>query len=200
MFRIGLAAKFLGVGTKTIRRWEISGKIKSFRTLGGHRRFSLPELQRVKLGKKRILRKKIRAALYVRVSTYDQKKHGDLDRQIELGKRYCLDKKLDQQFIFSDVASGLNGKRRGLWKLLDTIEKGKIDCVLLSYRDRLTRFGYEYLKHYAKSYSCKIIEIQEKEKKSIQSELIDDLISIVTSFSGKIHGMCSWKNKKKIAA
>lgn len=98
---------------------------------------------------------------------------------------------------FSDVGSGLNDKRKGLLKLMDLAKKGEITDVAIRYRDRLTRFGYGYLEEYFKSHNITIHVLDEKENtKSIQEELADDLIGIITSFSGKLYGLRSKKHKE----
>lgn len=97
----------------------------------------------------------------------------------------------------SDVGSGLNDKRKGLLKLMDLAKKGEITDVAIRYRDRLTRFGYGYLEEYFKSHNITIHVLDEKENtKSIQEELADDLIGIITSFSGKLYGLRSKKHKE----
>ena len=78
--------------------------------------------------------------------------------------------------------------------------KGKISKVVISYTDRLTRFGFEYLEYSFNSYVVEILVMNKREEVSVQQEMIDDLIALVTSFSGKMHGMRSWKNKKKLDA
>jgi putative resolvase len=106
--------------------------------------------------------------------------------------------KTNQIYELSDVASGLNTKRIGLLKLFTLVQKGKISHVFITYPDRLTRFGFEYLKWYFGSYGVTIHCLEENEQKSVQDEMVDDLIAIITSFSGKIHGMRSGKKKKEI--
>jgi excisionase family DNA binding protein len=106
--------------------------------------------------------------------------------------------KTNQIYELSDVASGLNTKRIGLLKLFTLVQKGKISHVFITYPDRLTRFGFEYLKWYFGSYGVTIHCLEENEQKSVQDEMVDDLIAIITSFSGKIHGMRSGKKKKEM--
>lgn len=69
--------------------------------------------------------------------------------------------------------------------------------MIITYKDRLTRFAFDYLKSYFESYAVKISCIEARESISMQKEMIDDLIAIITSFSGKIHGMRGRKNKLK---
>ncbi|MBW1727578.1 MAG: recombinase family protein [Deltaproteobacteria bacterium] len=122
--RIGRAAEELGVCPKTLRRWERAGKIRCVRTVGGHRRFSVLEVSRVRAGRKQV--QSIRAALYCRVSSHQQKKQGDLDRQVEAVVEHCKKKGYDIVGKHRDVGGGLNAKRRGLRRLCERIEKGEI--------------------------------------------------------------------------
>ena len=75
--------------------------------------------------------------------------------------------------------------------------KGKVSEVIITYKDRLTRFGFEYLEDYFGQFGVKIISLNKKTEQSVQQEMIDDLIAIVTSFSGRIHGQRAHKNRKK---
>lgn len=198
-FNISQTAFLLGVCTTTIRRWDKAGKIKCIRTVGGHRRIHKDEIKRIIAGKKRSYirsKRKRKVVIYTRVSSHDQKKHGDLDRQKGALRKYCENYNLDVGYDLSDVASGLNAKRRGIAKLCKLIAKGKISHVVITYKDRLTRFGFDYLKNYFDSYGTKIITIKTREIPSVQQEMVDDMIAIITSFSGKIHGMRGGKKKK----
>lgn len=80
-----------------------------------------------------------------------------------------------------DVVSGLNEKRRGLKKLFDYVVNGKVNIVVVSYKDRLTRFGFKYLEEFFRSHGVRIEVIFGKEPKNLQQELVEDLIAIVTS-------------------
>ncbi|MHA2331340.1 MAG: IS607 family transposase, partial [Candidatus Hodarchaeales archaeon] len=81
--RISEAARYLSVCTKTIRRWDAAGKLSCFRTPGGHRRIAIMEIQRL-LGKNMPESLVKKTAIYSRVSSHEQKKKGDLARQIEI--------------------------------------------------------------------------------------------------------------------
>ena len=103
-----------------------------------------------------------------------------------------------EPWIFTDVASGLNTKHRGLKKLCQAIEERRIDRVIVTYPDRLTRFGFKYLEQYFQSHETEISVINDTVVQSMEEELVKDLIVIVTSFSGRIHGLRSHRNKKSI--
>ena len=153
MYSIGIAATLLGVCVKTLRRWEIRKKITCFRTLGGHRRFSLQEIMRL-LHKHREKEKiplplsEQKCVIYARVSSHKQCKRGDLDRQINVLKRYAHQNHLKLVKTYKDVGSGLNTNRKGLWNLIRDAKNHHFSIVLLNFKDRLTRFGYRSLKFY----------------------------------------------------
>ena len=197
-YQIGAAARQLGVCTKTIRRWDAAGKIQCHRTFGGHRRISCREIERVLT---RHVAPFTRAglsqnAIYCRVSSHDQKKNGDLARQIAAAEDFCHQNHLKPHHIFHDVSSGLNTRRGGLEKLCRLIEQKQISKVIITYPDRLTRFGFAYLARYFQSHGTDITAIHQQPTRSMQEELVQDLIAIVTSFSGRVHGMRSHRKTK----
>ena len=196
ILRISEAANLLGVSTKTIRRWDSAGKVHCFRTLGNHRRFTLVEIIRIKTGQEKV-EKEEKTAIYARVSSHDQKKKGDLQRQIHVVQEHYSSQGIEKPQIFHDVGSGLNTKRRGFLRLCQGIEKGEINRVILTYPDRLTRFGFKYLERYFSSHGTIIQVLHQQSKQSIEEELVQDLISIVTSFSGRVHGLRSAKARKR---
>ncbi len=190
LYRTGKVAEILGVNRVTIIRWIRQGKIKAVR-IG--KEFRIPEDE-----VKRLLKGKIAnmAVIYARVSSSDQK--SDLERQVEYLKEYCSAKGYNVVEILTDIASGLNEKRRGLRKLFGYVVNGKIDVVVISYKDRLTRFGFKYLEEFFSSHGVRIEAVFGEEPKDLQQELIEDLIAIVTSFAGRLYGMRSHKKKKVV--
>jgi putative resolvase len=131
------------------------------------------------------------------VSSHDQKKNGDLARQIAAAEEFCQKHQLKPNHIFYDVSSGLNTRRGGLKKLCRLIEQQKVNKVVITYPDRLTRFGFDYLKHYFQSHGTEITVMHQKPTCSMQEELVQDLIAIVTSFSGRVHGMRSHRKARQ---
>ena len=98
--------------------------------------------------------------------------------------------------MFSDIASGMNEKRNGLNALIDNVISGTVNKVVISNRDRLTRFGYGYLKSLFDKYNCEIIEVNLTDDKTFEQELTDDLITIIHHFSMKFYGKRKNKLKK----
>ena len=187
------AKELLGVSTKTIQNWDKAGTINVVRTPGGRRRIPLSEVERIR-GESFLSQKK-KLVIYARVSSNEQKQKGDLERQINFVK-----KNLGEDFLvvdtLSDVGSGLNDKRKGLHKLMKLAKEKEMTDVAIRYKDRLTRFGYGYLEEYFNSHGVTIHVLDKEETKSVQEELADDLISIITSFSGKLYGLRSKKHKE----
>ena len=135
-------------------------------------------------------------AIYARVSTTKQKK--DLENQIMYLKKFVVanGNVIDNDLVFSDIASGMNEKRNGLNALIDNVISGTVNKVVISNRDRLTRFGYGYLKSLFDRYNCEIIEVNLTEDKTFEQELTDDLIAIIHRFSMKFYGKRKNKLKK----
>jgi putative resolvase len=194
MYSIGIAASILGVCIKTLRRWHRANKIYCVRTLGGHRRFSHMELLRLLEGRcnkgshcENTGGMSHKCAIYGRVSSHKQYKRGDLERQVQYLKDYAHCNHLEIYKVYKDIASGLNTKRKGLLRLLRDAKKQKFSLIIVTYKDRLTRFGYSYLEQYVSEFDVKITNLKRLEERSPESEMIEDLVAIIHSFSGKLY-------------
>ena len=189
LYTLKEASKLLGVHVKTIQKWDREGKIRCVRTVGGRRRVPESEIKRI-LG----IREERKIVGYARVSSHTQK--DDLERQIELIKAYAKEKGWEIE-ILKDVGSGLKEDRRNFRKLLKMVMNKEVSKVIVAYPDRLTRFGFKILEEFFRSYGTEIIVIN-KRAKTPQEELIDDLITIISHFAGKLYGMRSHKYKKVV--
>lgn len=198
-YKSGEVAKMLGVVPKTILNYKDAGLI-IMRLDEDTNRWYLSKAELIKLLRKKDLLYEEEVlklpVIYARVSSNDQKVKGDLDRQIEKLENYCKKCGDFSYTIYSDVGSGLNAKRSGLNKLIDHVMMNSVSIVYVTYRDRLTRFGFEYLAKFFKYFGTEIVVIDDIDDKSVQEELVDDMISLVASFSGRLHGMRSSKKKK----
>ena len=139
-----------------------------------------------------------KVVIYARVSSRDQK--GDLERQVEYLKNYCSAKGYQVAKIITDISSGLNENRKGLKQLFKLVESGEVTKVVITNKDRLTRFGFKYLEQYFNSHGVEIEVILDDEEKIPEKELVEDLLAIVTSFAGKLYGMRSHKKKRLVEA
>jgi len=179
----------LGVTVRTIQRWDKEGKIRCVRTIGGKRRVPESEIKRI-LG----IHEERRIVGYVRVSSHTQK--DDLERQIKLIENYAKERGWEVE-ILKDIGSGLKEDRRNFKKLLKMVINREVSKVVIEYPDRLTRFGFKILEEFFKSYGTEVVVIN-REEKSPQEELIEDLITIISHFAGKLYGMRSHKYKKVV--
>jgi len=102
-------------------------------------------------------------------------------------------KEYDQ--VITDVGSGLNMKRKGFLKLLRMILNNEVSKVVIAYPDRLVRFGFEIVEEVCKAHDCELA-VLNREDETPEQELIEDLISILVSFSEKLQGMRSHKYEK----
>ncbi len=195
-----MAAKVIGVCIKALRRWDKQKKINCFRTIGNHRRFAVQEIHRIlkKMSGERVFKESQnnKCALYGRVSSHKQKKRGDLDTQIKALECYCKENNFTVSTIYKDLGSGLNTNRKALWRLIRDAKKGMFSYVIVNFKDRLTRFGFRYLEEYLGEFNVNIIAVNKLENKALETELVEDLVSIIQSFSGRLYGMRSHKNKK----
>jgi len=185
----------VGISYNTLKQWVREGRVKVYRTATGRWRIPYSEIERI-LGLRQGRAEEIRATIYARVSSSDQK--SDLDRQIQYLTQYCASKGYRVVDVLSDVASGLKTDRRGLLKLFNQVVNRQVDVVVVTYRDRLTRFGFEYLEYFFKQYGVSIEVVFGEEPRDTYQELVEDLIEIVTSFAGKLYGLRSCKKKKLV--
>jgi len=128
-----------------------------------------------------IVRKR-KIILYSRVSSSTQK--DDLANQV----KYLKENVKDYDQVITDVGSGLNMRRKGFLKLLRIILNNEVSKVVIAYPDRLVRFGFEILEEVCKAHNCELV-VLNKEDKTPEQELIEDLVSILASLSGKLYGM-----------
>lgn len=119
--------------------------------------------------------------IYARVSSHQQK--DDLGRQIERLQNYAINNGLQIKHVYKEIASGMNDNRPQLNKLIDT-ESNIV--LIIEHKDRLTRFGYNYLFNYFSSKNIKIDIVNYAD--NTQTDLIEDLVSVITSFCARLYG------------
>ena len=193
-YSIGEFANKIGKTVQTLRNWDKNGTLKpSHITSGGTRYYSQEQLNHfLGLKSKTKIDKKIIG--YCRVNSHKQK--DDLERQIENVRTYMYAK--GYQFeIISDIGSGINYNKKGLNKLIDMITNSEVDKIVVLYKDRLIRFGYELIENLCEKYGT-TIEIIDNTEKPEEQELVEDLIQIVTIFSCRLQGKRANKAKKMI--
>ena len=180
--------KILGVTAQTLRNWDKEGKLKpSYTKSNGYRYYSEDVI--LSYTQERKTKKDVNVVLYARVSS--KKQQDDLERQISNLKEYAKDK-YEKYDVISDIGSGINYEKPGLKRLIELINKKQVDIIVVLYKDRLLRYGFELVEYFGKLNNVKI-EVIDKIDKNQDQELVEDLVQIITVFSCKLQG----KRKKK---
>lgn len=190
----GRAAQFLGVSTRTLRRYTETGLLPDVRSPGGRRIFRTRDLEAV--AARRCNGSHRGVVIYARVSSRRQQTEGDLDRQMtrlrEASEGYG-----PVVGVFSDVASGLSDNRTGLRKALDACREPEVTTLLITHPDRLARFGTGVIEHLLAGWGVKVVAVgEDTESLSAESELVRDMLAVVTSFSGRLYGQRSAQARK----
>ena len=183
--------QILGVTAQTLRNWDKEGKLKpSYVKSNGYRYYSEESI--LSYTQERKTKKNLNVVGYARVSS--KKQTDDLERQVNNLKEY-LSNKYDNFDIITDIGSGINYNKPGLLKLIEKINRKEVDLIVVLYKDRLLRFGFELVEHFANLNNVKI-EVLDKLDKTQDEELVEDLVQIITVFSCKIQGKRKSKTKQ----
>ncbi len=192
-YTINKFSKLVGKTPQTLRNWDKSGVLKPHHTTtNGYRYYSEEQIKQVlhiKIDNPKIV------IGYCRVSSSKQK--DDLERQIDNVKSYLIAQGKPFEII-SDIGSGINYNKKGLQDLIQRIDSGCVEKVVVLYKDRLIRFGFELIEHIAKLNQC-TIEIIDNTKKTEEQELVEDMIQIITVFACRLQGKRANKAKKFIS-
>ena len=194
---IAKAAEFLGVGISTLRAWDDSGVLKAERTKGGHRRYRIEDIERLQGVVLEDNPPNDCVAVYARVSSHDQKQKGDLERQKLRLLEYCAGKQYRVGYIFEETLSGMNDNRPKLHKLIDLAVEQKINRLVVEHKDRLARFNFGIFVKLFESHGVAVEWCEEVLPKSYEAELVEDMLSLLSSFSAKIYGKRSSERRKK---
>jgi len=195
LLTIGQVSEILGVSDETLRNWDRDGSLPSVKTKGGHRRWRKSDVDKF-IGTPKEDASVKPVSIYGRVSSHEQKQKGDLDRQLQRLSEYSAKKKYHVDYILKDVGSGLSDSRKGLLKLFSLVVEKQISKVVIEHRDRLTRFQYNFFEFFFDSYGVEI-EVVEKKNAEENEELVEDIMMLMASFSGKLYGRRSAKRRRK---
>jgi len=199
------ASEIIGVHQRTLYQWDKKGLIDIIRTPGGKRLYNVEkylkqnenyEQNNIKYncGDNIDELDKIENKLnicYVRVSSIGQK--DDLERQKKM-----MQELYPNYYIIEDIGSGLNLNKRGIKKIIHLAISGKINELIVAYKDRLTRFGFELIEELIETYSKGTIKIlNEKELIEPEEELVKDMMSIMNVYVAKMNGLRKYNKYKK---
>lgn len=198
------ASEKLGIHQRTLYQWESKGWIKTLRTPGGIRYYDVDgylkskecekeneakkEEECLESGLKELDKKEERLNIcYVRVSTHGQKS------ELENQKKF-MEKMFPNYEMIEDIGSGINFNRKGLRKIIELSIEGRVNMVVVGNRDRLTRFGFDFISDLIEKYSNgRIVVLNEKEADEPEIELAKDVLQIMNVFVAKMNGMRRYK-------
>ncbi len=189
LLRVSKAAHELGLHPFTVRKWIKQGKIHAV-WVGQEARVPRSEIERL-VGKSdgRLL------VLYGRVSRQGQK--DDLDTQLARLQAWAKAERAGKPtLVLSDIGSGLKASRKHLQRLLKLVAQDQVAEIAITSADRLTRFGQEYLQVLFDSFGVTLTVLEPGEEKTPEQELTDDLLALIASFSGRLYGRRSHKQKE----
>ena len=191
IYSISKFGKRVGKSINTLRRWDESGILTAKRHESGHRFYDETDVRKVL---NQTEEKDRLVIVYCRVSSYSQK--DDLASQVEAMNTYCVNtgQKVDE--LIKEIGGGMNFKRKLFLKLFSDISSGYVSKLIVAHKDRLCRFGFDFLEDICKRNGCEL-EVVNQEKLSPEKEMVDDLLSIVHTFSCRLYGLRSYKKKLK---
>lgn len=183
----------LQISRPTLARYVKDGKLKV--TLKGNGQYDYDVDSVYRMLNKDIERK---TYIYARVSTSKQKK--DLENQVRLLTNFCFQNGYVINGVFQDVASGISFKKREqFFKLLDEVLAGKVKRVVITYKDRISRVGFELFTYLFKKFGCEIIVISEIGSEKLDSEeIFEEIISLLHCYSMKFYSSRKLKKIREI--
>lgn len=180
------ALKILGIHYHTLYKLAKNNEIEAIK-IGERQLYNIDKY----LKDKQVEKNEKRRICYCRVSSQKQKE--DLKRQITY-----MENKYPTYEIISDIGSGLNFNRKGLNKILEYAINGEIEVVVIAYKDRLARFGYELVENMITKYSKGKIKIEnKKEEETPTEEITKDIVSIMNIYVAKMNGLRKYKDAIK---
>jgi predicted site-specific integrase-resolvase len=188
------AEVFTGVKQQTLRKLFEENILKGYKTESGQRMYSrksLCEFCNINENEEDEYNEKANI-VYARVSS--KKQSDDLARQIEF-IRLAKPEYINYRVV-TDIASGINFKRKGLLDILERSLHGVIGEVVIAHRDRMSRFGFDLIKTIIEKAGGEVTVIDDEKQKSSEQELAEDLLSIVHIYSCRQMGKRSYKGRK----
>jgi putative resolvase len=188
IYRISEFAKRIGRAPSTVRRWEREGILTAKRLPSGQRYFDESDVRAMLGGapERRL------SVVYCRVSSAGQRE--DLQSQVAAMEQYCRAAAIAVDEWIQEVGGGMNFRRKRFLSMIERIQRGEIERVLIAHKDRLVRFGFDLLDHLSREHGCEIIVVNQ-ESLSPEQEMVEDLLAIVHTFSCRLYGMRKYKKQ-----
>jgi putative resolvase len=193
-YSIGQFAKLTGRGVKTLQKWDRAGILKAHRTPTARRYYTHDQY----LEYRGLKAKGTGATIaYARVSTPAQKP--DLQNQVAALRAYCQAHDLKVDEWVEEMGSGLNYQRKQFNRIMEEIELGRVQRLIVAHQDRLARFGFEWFAAFCERHGTELV-IVNGDTLSPEQELAQDLVSIVHTFSARLYGLRSYQKVIRDAA
>ena len=174
--------KLLQISRSTLLRWRKDGILKATKLPSGQYDWDANSVFKI------LNKGEVRGVyLYARVSTPKQKQ--DLEKQIENLQSFAMKNGYQVKGLYKDIASGISFERRKeFFELLDLVIDSKVSKVIITYKDRLSRVGFDLFKHLFAKYHTEIIVMSElNDKKTDQQEIFEEIISLLHAFSMRMY-------------
>lgn len=174
--------KTLRISRSTLLNYKNAGKIRVTHLHNGHYDYHDDDVYQLMNGNQQRMN-----IIYSCVSNYKQK--DDLQNQENLLKQFCLNLGLTINRSYKDIASGLSfDNRTEFFELLDLIMDYKVDKVIITYKDRLSRVNFNLLKILFGKFGTEIVVVSEMGNEKLDSEeVFDDIVSLLDCYSMKMY-------------
>lgn len=182
--------KRFGISNSTLQQWHRKGKINAIRSPGGKRFYNIHQIEKLF----HVIPENQICICYARVSSSHQKE--DLARQVD-----SLGKEFPNYKIYEEIGSGLNFERKKFKTILELVCKGLVKRLVVMYKDRLCRFGFEMFKQICEFHKCELLVLNSdpSKPKSYSEELSEDLLSIINFYVAKNNGRRASQNRQRRA-
>lgn len=184
----GAAAKYVRRHLKTLQEWDNTGVLPASRTSTGRRYWTKKQLDGY-LGKTTADVPR-RSVAYCRVSSQAQRP--DLRNQRSTVEEFCVARGLANVDFIEEIGGGLNFKRPKFVQLIDDIVSGAVETLVLAHKDRLSRFGFDLIRHLCDTHGC-VMLVLNAEKVSLEQEMVQDLMAITHCFSSRLYGLRNYR-------
>lgn len=188
-FNVTQAAEFVGRSVKTLQRWDRAGTLEAKRTRTKRRYYTEMQLKSFMGIKRTEVCEKKRIA-YLRVSSQAQRP--DLANQRRVIEDFCLAKGMENVEYVQEIKGGLNFRRPEFSRIMDAIERGEVEKLVIAHKDRLCRFGFEWFERHCEKHDCKLL-ILNTERLSPEQEMVNDLMTIIHCFSSRLYGLRNYR-------
>ena len=177
--KLQTAAEQWGVHYRTILSWATAGKLKYIVLPSGARQYELPN--------KTVVNQKVIG--YIRVSNHSQKQNLLIQRELLLNQ-------FPNAQIVSEIASGLNFRRKKLWNIVESAITGDVGTVVVTHKDRLARFGFDFISKLLEQFNCKVVVLNQIVT-SPEQELLQDILAIIHASSSRLFGLQKYSQELK---